>query len=164
MGVEQLYSGSALGAVGSDGSVPLPFFVRKAMAGRSAGFVTLGAHESDPCLTAYDPDHAATLQAELERRRLRDEAAGAGSDRHYARARRAFGFVEEAEVDGDRLALPAMMRMKGRLGDLVLFVGAGATFEIWNPEIALEEGDEGLRELAGYRLGERNLRGREKGR
>ena len=164
MGVEQLYSGSALGAVGTDGTVPLPPFVRRAMGGRSAGIVTLGAHESDPCLTAYDPDHAPALQAELERRRLRDEAAGAGSERHYARARRAFGFVEDAEVEGDRLTLPAMMRMKGRIAELVLFVGAGTTFEIWNPHIALEEGDEGLRELAGYRLGERNLRGRENGR
>jgi MraZ protein len=130
----------------------------------SAGVVTLGAHESDPCLTAYEPGHAPVLQAELERRRLRDEAAGAGTDKHHMRARRAFGFVEDAEVEGDRLALPPMMRMRGRIGELVLFVGTGATFEIWNPEVALEEGDEGLRELAGYRLGQRNTPGREKAR
>jgi MraZ protein len=132
--------------------------------GGSGATVTLGAHESDPCLTAYQPGHAPVLEAALERLRLRDEAAGAGSDKHHVRARRAFGFVEDADVEGDRLALPPMMRMKGRIAELVLFVGAGATFEIWNPEVALEEGDEGLRELAGYRLGQRNSPGREKGR
>lgn len=164
VGVEQLYSGSALGAVGTDGKVPLPPFIRRVIGSSSAGVVTLGAHESDPCLTAYEPGHAPVLQAELERRRLRDEAAGAGTDKHHMRARRAFGFVEDAEVEGDRLALPPMMRMRGRIGELVLFVGTGATFEIWNPEVALEEGDEGLRELAGYRLGQRNTPGREKAR
>jgi MraZ protein len=50
-----------------------------------------------------------------------------------------------------------MMRRKGKIEDLALFVGAGGTFEIWNPKIALESGDPDLRELAAYRLEERGI-------
>jgi MraZ protein len=121
--------------------------------GAGTGRMMVGAHESDPCLTAYEPRFAPVLRAEIERRRLRDEAAGADASVHHARARRAFGFVEDAEIDGGRLMLPEMMRRKGRIEGRVLFVGTGGGFEIWNPELAREAGDEGLRELAEYRLG-----------
>jgi len=49
------------------------------------------------------------------------------------------------------------MRRKGRIEDLALFVGVGGTFEIWNPHVALEHGDEDLRELAAYKLEEKGL-------
>jgi MraZ protein len=114
--------------------------------------MVVGAHESDPCLTAYAPGETPALHAEIERRRLRDEAAGAPAESHHARARRMFGFVEDAAIEEGRLALPPMMRRKGRIGALALFVGTGRGFEIWNPELAREAGDEALRELAEYRL------------
>jgi len=114
----------------------------------------VGAHEHDPCLTVYEPGHAPVLQAEIERRRLRDEDSGAPTEAHHARARRTFGFAEDGEIAGGRLMLPAIMRRKGRIERLVLFVGTGRSFEIWNPEIARDAGDEALRELAEYRLGE----------
>jgi MraZ protein len=50
-----------------------------------------------------------------------------------------------------------MMRRKGRIEELALFVGVGGTFEIWNPQLALESGDEDLQALAAYRLEERGL-------
>ncbi len=50
-----------------------------------------------------------------------------------------------------------MMRRKGKIEDLALFVGVGGTFEIWNPYVALESGDEDLRDLAAYRLEERGI-------
>jgi MraZ protein len=56
-----------------------------------------------------------------------------------------------------RIILPPMMRRKGQIEDLALFVGIGGTFEIWNPRLALESGDEELRELAAYRLEEKGL-------
>jgi MraZ protein len=49
------------------------------------------------------------------------------------------------------------MRRKGRIEDLALFVGVGGTFEIWNPRLALESGDQDLRELAAYRLEEKGM-------
>jgi len=50
-----------------------------------------------------------------------------------------------------------MMRRKGRIEDLALFVGVGGTFEIWNPSLALESGDEDLRDLAAFRLEKRGM-------
>ena len=156
VGVNQVYSGSALHRVGADGTVPLPPFVRRVIDsdGAEAGRVIVGAHERDTCLTVYEPGHAPALHAEIERRRIRDEDNGAPLEEHHARARRTFGFAEDGEISGGRLTLPPIMRRKGRIERLVLFVGTGRSFEMWNPEIARAEGDEALRELAEYRLGE----------
>ena len=154
MVVEQLFSGSAVDAIGLDGAVPLPpFILRVVEGGAGLGRMMVGAHESDPCLTAWEPARAPALHAEVERRRLRDEAEGGSAAGHHARARRAFGFVEDAIIHEGRLTIPPMMRRKGRIGERVLFVGTGSGFEIWNPELARGAGDPGLREIAEYRLG-----------
>jgi MraZ protein len=152
---EHLFSGSAVGAVGADGTVPLPPFITNALSGAVAGRrLIVGAHDRDPCLKAYAPAHRRVLLAEIERRRLQDEAAGVPAADHHRRARRMFGFVEETGVDSEgRLALPALMRKKGRIGGTVLFVGTGESFEIWDPDTALEAGDDSLREIAAYRFG-----------
>ena len=153
MAVEHLFSGSAVGAVGLDGAVRLPpFILRVVEAGAGQGRMMVGAHESDPCLTAWEPRRAPALHAEVERRRLRDEAEGAAESEHHTRARRAFGFVEDAPIEEGRLLLPPMMRRKGGIGARVLFVGTGSGFEIWNPEVARRAGDPAVREIAEYRL------------
>lgn len=151
-----MFRGSALGRVGADGRVRLPAFVRAGL-GRSGedGRIVLGVHEQAPCLTGYEPGLAAALHAEMERRRLRDEAAGAGAGGHWARLHRIFGLAEDADLDGvGRVALPPLIRRRAGIGELALFVGVGASFEIWDPELAREAGDRDLRELAEYRLGE----------
>lgn len=157
MVVEHLFSGSAVDSVGADGAVRLPPFILRVVAGGGEGRVMVGAHESDPCLTAWEPRRASVLQAEVERRRLRDEAEGASAAEHHARARRAFGFVEDAMVVRGKLMLPPMMRRKGCIGARVLFVGTGGGFEIWDPETAREAIDPALREIAEYRLGENRV-------
>jgi MraZ protein len=147
--MEHSFSGSALCAVDRDGFVHLPYFIRAALERISgANALMIAPHEIDPCLVGYDRRHDQVLHAEQERLRL----AAQGSDDHYARARRTFGWVEEGAYDRDgRIALPAMMRSKGRVEDLALFIGAGQIFEIWNPQVALESGDEALREIATWR-------------
>lgn len=153
MAFEHIFSGSAAGAVGADGTVPLPPFIRRVIDGGSGtGRLMVGAHEADPCLTAWEPRRAPALQAEIERRRLHDETAGVAASGHFHRARRAFGLVEDAAVDAGRLALPLMMRRKGRIGARVLFVGTGNGFEIWNDEEALASQDPTMREIAQFRL------------
>ena len=93
------------------------------------------------------------LEAELERRRLRDEALGRAPEAHHARARRTFGLVEEASYDeAGRLTLPPLARRRGGFGATILFIGAGTHFEIWDPSLAMAEGDEEVRYLAEYRL------------
>jgi MraZ protein len=144
------FSGSALCAVDTNGRMRLPAFVRTTLARRGEGDALLfGSHESDPCLTAYDRGYAALLHADSERRRLIEEAAAPTA--WIARARRLFGFVQEAALDADgHVLLPEMMRRRARIGAQVLLVGTGGAFELWNPELAGESGDPGLAELADY--------------
>jgi MraZ protein len=157
--LEHLFNGSALNAVDAKGRLSVPAFIRGVVERRSdAKAVVIGAHEVDPCLTAYDRGYARILHAENERRRLLEESRGGEAADHFARARRTFGITEDVPYDtSGRIILPPMMRRKGRIEDLALFVGTGGTFEIWNPYVALESGDEGLRELAAYRLEEKGL-------
>ena len=159
MDLEHLFNGSALTAVDAKGRLSVPAFIRGVVERRSdAKAVVVGAHEVDPCLTAYDRGYAKILHADMERRRLSEEAAGGSSDAHFARARRTFGLTEDVPYDSSgRIILPPMMRRKGQIDDLALFVGVGGTFEIWNPLVALKSSDPDLRELAAYRLEERGL-------
>jgi MraZ protein len=152
--VTHIFSGSALGSVDDEGRVRLPAFILREMARHGDGRVLLGVHESDPCLTGYGPALRPRLHAELERRRLRDETLGRPADDHHARARRTFGLVEEASYDeAGRLTLPPLARRRGGLGRAILFIGAGSHFELWDPSLAMAEGDEELRFVAQYRLG-----------
>ena len=153
--VEHLFNGSALNAVDAKGRLSVPAFIRSVIERRSdARSIIIGAHEVDPCLTAYDRNYARNLYLENERRRINEESAKPQA--HFARARRTFGITEEVSYDSSgRIILPTMIRRKGQIEDLALFVGVGGTFEIWNPRLALESGDPDLRELAAYRLEER---------
>ena len=157
MELEHLFNGSALNAVDAKGRLSVPAFIRSVIERRSdAKAIILGSHEVDACLTAYDRNYARILYAENERRRLNEE--GADPQAHFSRARRTFGVTEEVPYDtSGRIILPPMMRRRGQIEDLALFVGTGGTFEIWNPQLALKSGDAGLRELAAYRLEERGL-------
>ena len=157
--LEHLFNGSALTAVDVKGRLSVPAFIRGVIERRSdAKAVVIGAHEVDPCLTAYDRGYARNLYAENERRRLAEEDPTGRGEAHFARARRTFGLTEEVPYDSSgRIILPPMMRRKGRIEDLALFVGAGGTFEIWSPRIALESSDPDLKELAAWRLEERGM-------
>jgi len=153
--ITHIFSGNALGALDEEGRVRLPPFILREMARHEdGGRVLLGVHESDPCLTGYGSTLRPRLEAELERRRLRDETLGRAPEEHHARARRTFGLVEEASYDeAGRITLPPLARRRGGLGRYILFIGAGTHFEIWDPSLAMAEGDEELRYLAEYRLG-----------
>ena len=159
MAIEDFFQGSALNAVDAKGRLSVPAFVRSVIERRSdARAIIVGAHEVSPCLTGYSRAHSQELYAELERRRLAGEEKGAAVEEHYARARRLFGMTEDVPEDSSgRLILPPMMRRKGRIEDLALFVGVGGVVEIWNPRIALEEGDRDLKEIAAYRLEEKGI-------
>jgi MraZ protein len=156
MATGHFFRGSALAAVGRKGEVALPPFILGTIAKRSdSRSVVVAPHETDPCLAAYDPGEEASVDAELERLRLRGEALGEAPDAHHSRARRAFGLAETAPCDpAGRIVLPPLMRRKGRIDGLALFVGTGTSFEIWNPDVARTAGDEALRELAEFRLSE----------
>jgi MraZ protein len=157
--LEHLFNGSALTAVDAKGRLSVPAFIRSVIERRSdARAVVIGPHEIDTCLTGYDRGYGRILHTENERRRLIEENAGGAKENHFARARRTFGLTEDVPYDtSGRIILPLMMRRKGQIEDLALFVGVGGTFEIWNPQIALQSGDADLQELAAYRLEERGM-------
>ena len=155
--LEHLFNGSALNAVDAKGRLSVPAFIRSVVERRSdAKAIIVGVHEVDPCLTAYDRNYARNLFNENERRRLTEE--GRDPQAHFARARRTFGITEDVPYDtSGRIILPPMMRRKGQIQELALFVGVGGTFEIWNPYVALKSGDADLKDLAAYRLEEKGL-------
>lgn len=159
MEVDDFFQGSALNAVDAKGRLSVPAFVRSVIERRSdARAIVVGAHEVAPCLTAYGRNHARNLWTDLERRRLAEEDRGGTPDDHYARARRMFGMTEDVPYDtSGRIVLPPMMRRKGKIEDLALFVGIGGIVEIWNPRIALVEGDRDLKEIAAWRLEEKGI-------
>lgn len=58
-------------SVDAGGKLVLPRFVRDTLSLRSnAATILVGAHESDPCLVAYDPGFARQLAADAERRHV----------------------------------------------------------------------------------------------
>ena len=160
MALASLFSGNALVAVDEANGLCLPPFVLRTVARRSeARRVLFSPHEADPCMTGYDEGHEAWLFAEAERRRLHEETLGLTPSAHHARLRRTFGAVAAAEIDSrGRIALPAMMRQRAGIGGLALLIGAGASFEIWNPETARTSGDAELQALAAFALAARARR------
>jgi MraZ protein len=157
--IDDFFQGSALNAVDAKGRLSVPAFVRSVIERRSdAKAIVVGAHEVSPCLVAYGRSFARNLYAEIERRRLAEEGRGGTLEDHYARARRTFGMTEDVPYDpSGRIVLPPMMRRKGGIDELALFVGVGDRVEIWNPRAALDQGDRDLREIAAWRLEEKGI-------
>lgn len=144
----RLFLGNSLCAVAPSGKLVLPLFARGGLT--TSSLIMIGVHETDNCLVGYRREHAEALAADCLRRRLEEPAAPTA---HHSRARRIFGFVQECPCSGrGELKLPPMMRRRTRIGDSALIVGAGETFELWNPRLALESADPELAELAGFHL------------
>ncbi|HEX8300148.1 hypothetical protein [Sphingomonas sp.] len=147
-----LFLGIQLCEVDANGGVPIPAFLNEALSDESADWL-LAKHETDACLIGYGHEHLATLAERNERRRLAGEAQGEDARAHYHRMRRTFALTDRLPHDSARLTISPAMRHLGKIGSRALFVGAGDSFEIWNPEIAMQCGDEQFRDLAAYRLG-----------
>ena len=161
MALDHLFQGSALNAVDGKGRVSIPSFLRGVIERRGdAKTIVLAKHENFPCLSAYDPAYAALKHAKIERL-LEKEETGADAQLEYQqRNLMAFAATEEVPYDSSgRIVFPPMMRRKGQIGELALFLGTGETFQIWNPQLLLEDAriPEDLKDIARYRLEERGL-------
>jgi len=159
--LEHLFQGSALNAVDGKGRVSVPAFLRSVVERRGdARTIVLAKHESFPCLSAYDPAYAALKHAKLERLFEKQEGDSEAALEYQQRNLIAFAATEEVPYDSSgRILLPPMMRRKGQVGDLALFLGAGETFQIWNPQLFLVEPrvPEDMKDIARFRLEERGL-------
>ncbi|MFL6830151.1 MAG: hypothetical protein ACJ8D5_05965, partial [Sphingomicrobium sp.] len=115
-------------------------------------------HEAFGCLSAYDPAYAALKHAKLERLLEKEETSPDAQLEYQQRNLIAFAATEEVPYDSSgRILFPPMMRLKGQIGDLALFLGAGETFQIWNPELLLKDPriPDDLKDIARFRLEER---------
>ena len=161
MALEHLFQGSALNAVDAKGRVSVPAFLRSVIERRgSPKTIVLASHESFPCLSAYDPAYAALKHSKLERLFEKEEGNPAAALDYQQRNLMAFAATEEVPYDSSgRIVLPPMMRRKGGIEDLALYLGTGETFQIWNPRLLLKDKTipEDLKDIVRYRLEERGL-------
>jgi MraZ protein len=159
--LEHLFQGSALNAVDAKGRVSIPAFLRSVIERRGdARTIILAKHESFPCLSAYDPAYAALKHSKLERLLEKEETNPQAQLEYQQRNLMAFAATEEVPYDSSgRIVLPPMMRRKGEIGDLALFLGTGETFQVWNPQRLLADDriPDDLKDVARYRLEERGL-------
>jgi MraZ protein len=139
----------------------VPAFLRSVIERRGdARTITLAKHEAFPCLSAYDPAYAALKHSKLERLFEKQEGDPDAALDYQQRNLMAFAATEEVPYDSSgRIVLPPMMRRKGGIDDLALFLGAGETFQVWNPSLFLGEPTvpDDLKDIARFRLEERGL-------
>ena len=161
MALEHLFQGSALNAVDAKSRVSVPAFLRSVIERRGdARNIVLAKHDAFTALAAYDPAYAALKHAKLERLLEKQETDPAAELYHARRTMMAFGATEEVPYDSSgRIVLPPMMRAKGKIEELALFIGVGETFQIWNPALFLKDDNvpEDMKDIARFRLEERGL-------
>ena len=159
--LEHLFQGSALNAVDAKGRVSVPAFLRTVIERRGdARTIVLAKHENFPCLSAYDPAYAALKHAKLERLLEKEETSPDAQLDYQQRNLMAFAATEEVPYDSSgRILFPPMMRRKGQIADLALFLGTGETFQIWNPQLLLDDPriPDDLKDIARFRLEERGV-------
>ena len=161
MALEHLFQGSALNAVDAKGRVSVPAFLRQVIERRGdARNIVLAKHEQFTALSAYDPAYAALKHAKLERLAEKTETDPASELDYARRTMMAFGATEEVPYDSSgRVLLPPMMRAKGGIEELALFIGVGETFQIWNPKLFLADPNipDDMKDIARFRLDERGV-------
>jgi len=159
--LEHLFQGSALNAVDAKGRVSVPAFLRSVIERRGdSKTIVIAKHETFPCLSAYDPAYAALKHSKLERLFEKQEGDVAAALDYQQRNLMAFAASEEVPYDSSgRIVFPPMMRRKGGIEELALFLGTGETFQIWNPAAFLGDDriPEDMKDIARYRLEERGL-------
>lgn len=148
-----LFIGCELWDVDADGIIGVPAFLNEAFGTELASAdLLVSRHRTDACLVGYGRDHLCELGTRLERLRENDQAHGRDERFHHCRMRHVFGLTEHMPAVEGAIRIPPAMRQLGRIGPLALFLGTGDSFEIWNPDLALESGDEGFRDFAAHRL------------
>ena len=161
MALEHLFQGSALNAVDAKGRVSVPAFLRTVIERRGdSRTIVLAKHEHFAALAAYDPAYAGMKHAKLERLLEKDELNPDAAIEYQQRNLMAFAASEEVPYDSSgRIVLPPMMRRKGGIADLALFLGTGETFQIWNPNTFLDDPriPEDMKDIARFRLEERGV-------
>ncbi len=146
------FQSQALNAVDAKGRVSVPVAFRSLIEDRARAngltpdnTLMIGEHANGVCLTAYD----AVALAERYRQ-VNDSVADLPSaermDALEAAQVDAFGHLEAVKFDGPgRMQLSSILRKLAGIEDFAYFIGAGASFQIWNPKRALASFEAGSR-------------------
>ena len=140
------YQGDGIGLVDDKGRVAIPAALRQALSanspkpdGKTGGTVIIGAHQSSPCLIAYDQGYLDQLVAKLEKRETEHTAADGELDYNIKR-RAASG--EAVPFDGSgRFIMPAFPRFHAGIGEHAFFYGVLDYIEIWDPKTLIATPD-----------------------
>ena len=164
--IGHIFQGHALNAVDAKGRVSVPASFRALIEKRALAngldpenALKIGEHKSGNCLWALD----AVASFEVDRQLAASVAALPADeqmDRLEELAVDAHGGLDKVSFDGaGRMVLSPMLREFGQIEDLAFFVGAGLTFQIWNPRIAMERLPETsrVRKPLAYLLKERGI-------
>lgn len=160
MAEREIFQGFALQAVDPKGRVAIPADLRVAAERNSEDRqVVVGLHARDRCLSAHD---VAWSKQKYDRIDRREQAAeDKGEDTDTTAKRRAFGRVEKAPFDDSgRFVIPPFFKMKAGIGKWAFFNGSGDTFEIWAPEVLLNEAgaDPELKEICEFLCGQKGVK------
>lgn len=150
--IGHLFQGHALNAVDAKGRVSVPASFRALIEKRALGnaldpdnTLMIGEHAGGNCLTALDAVASAEFDQQLREGVADLPAAERLSALEMARVD-AFGSLEAVKFDGaGRMVLSPMLRAIGEIEDLAFFLGAGSSFQIWNPVKALAAFPDGSR-------------------
>ncbi len=154
--IKDFFHGYALNAVDAKGRVSVPASFRSVIERRARRallpgevvandrILLIGEHERASCLQAFDPTYSQMLFAQIEKR---VDAMGGEVDALAAlddAQLDAFGAANEINYDerGGVVLSPSAAVCRRGSGGLAWFVGAGATFQIWEPARFLKDGQD----------------------
>jgi MraZ protein len=150
--IGHIFQGHALNAVDAKGRVSVPASFRTLIEKRALSHgldpdntLMIGEHANGACLTALDAIASAELDQQL-REGLADLPAAERMATLEAARVDAFGSLDPVKFDGaGRMVLSPMLRALGEIEDHAFFLGAGSSFQIWNPTKALAAFPDGSR-------------------
>jgi MraZ protein len=139
--ITDFFHGGILNAVDAKGRVSLPSAFRSVIDRRASRdalpddkIIKIGQHEKFECLVAFDATYSRRLYERIEQRvsAMPDVDMMSAMDEAQLDA---FGSVSDVSYDaGGRMVLSPLLRAMSGIEDLAYFVGAGETFQVWNPD------------------------------
>jgi MraZ protein len=123
------------------GRVSVPPTFRAVLAAQNFNGMIAYASFTNPCIEACGMERIEKLHARIE-------ALDPFSEEHDAFATAILGGSTQLAFDGEgRVVIPEGLLKKAGITDTGIFVGKGATFEIWSPELFASQ-EARMRELA----------------
>ncbi len=167
MSARGIFQGYGLQGVDEKGRVAIPAALRQVLEtnnprsanGEMLRSISFAPSETNTCLIAYDQGYPAILSEQLAARAA--AVAEPGAPLSLDAFRIGNGIVDTAAFDASgRFVLQGFPRKFARIEGLAMFLSIGPYFEIWNPQILLEERgeDRRLRGLVEYLLEERGAK------